>query len=266
MLFDIDGTLVRPGSEIQRRHMGAMAAAVAEVTGSAEEFVYRDNGLSYGGVDLSGFTDAGTIAVALRLQGWPDTDINAALPQVVALMAKELDAGGTVPADEDLLPGTVELVRGTVEGSTRIGLSTGNARAVANWKMRCTGLADALRDGGFGDGARRRAEVVVAAVAALADGRPYRGVVVGDTVSDVSAAHAAGLRCLAVSTGGTSAAELTAAGADAVLPRLDDKAARAVLGELLAGARTARPPAPGPPPGGTGAGSDGDRITIPGGR
>jgi HAD superfamily hydrolase (TIGR01509 family) len=64
-----------------------------------------------------------------------------------------------------------------------------------------------------------------------------RAVVVGDTVWDVEAAHALGLPCIAVTTGGISRAELEAAGADAVyespqdlLDHLDDSP----FGPLLA--------------------------------
>jgi phosphoglycolate phosphatase-like HAD superfamily hydrolase len=48
------------------------------------------------------------------------------------------------------------------------------------------------------------------------DAAPQRTIVVGDSVWDVHAAAASGVACIAVSCGGTSAAELTAAGAIAV--------------------------------------------------
>jgi beta-phosphoglucomutase-like phosphatase (HAD superfamily) len=46
--------------------------------------------------------------------------------------------------------------------------------------------------------------------------RPEAAIVVGDTVWDVEAAAACGLRCVAVTTGGISRAELVDAGAAAV--------------------------------------------------
>ncbi len=48
------------------------------------------------------------------------------------------------------------------------------------------------------------------------DADPQRTVVLGDSVWDVHAATACGVGCVAVTCGGTSAAELTAAGATAV--------------------------------------------------
>ena len=50
-------------------------------------------------------------------------------------------------------------------------------------------------------------------------------MLVGDTPLDVAAALATGARAVGVATGGPTAAELAAAGADAVLPDLTDTAA-----------------------------------------
>ena len=57
-------------------------------------------------------------------------------------------------------------------------------------------------------------------------------MLVGDTALDVAAALATGARVVGVATGGTTADELVAAGADAVLPDLADTAA--VLAAILA--------------------------------
>jgi phosphoglycolate phosphatase len=57
-------------------------------------------------------------------------------------------------------------------------------------------------------------------------------VLVGDTPFDVAAARATGAGSVGVTTGGSTATELTAAGADAVLPGLADTSAviAAILG------------------------------------
>ena len=57
-------------------------------------------------------------------------------------------------------------------------------------------------------------------------------MVAGDTPLDVAAALSAGARSLGVATGPSTAAELAAAGADAVLPDLTDPSAviAAILG------------------------------------
>jgi phosphoglycolate phosphatase len=48
---------------------------------------------------------------------------------------------------------------------------------------------------------------------------------IGDTPNDVAAAQAGGARIIAVATGKDSAANLSAAGADTVLPDLTDTSA-----------------------------------------
>ncbi|MFD8959543.1 HAD family hydrolase [Streptomyces anulatus] len=232
-LFDLDGTLVRPGSPLQRAHMDAMAAAIAAATGTRETFVYRGGELFYREVNLAGYTDAGTVRAALVLAGLSDDEADLRLPRVIADMVERLDR---VPlpragrADADLLPGAREVLEGLRDAGFELGMSTGNARAVARWKMSAAGLADLLDDGGFGDTAVHRDDVARAGVAALATGgTPPRGVLVGDTVRDVTAAHAAGLPCLAVTTGAADAGELLAAGADAVLPGLSDRAVETLV-------------------------------------
>ncbi|MFE3368037.1 HAD family hydrolase [Streptomyces sp. NPDC059173] len=232
VLFDLDGTLVKPGSPLQRAHMDAMAAAIAAATDNPETFVYRGGELFYREVNLAGFTDAGTVRAALVLAGLSDDEADLRLPRVIADMVERLGrvqfprAGRAV----DLLPGTREVLEGLCDAGIALGMSTGNARAVARWKMSAAGLSDLLHDGGFGDTAVHRDDVARAGVAALATGgTPPRGVLVGDTVRDVTAAHAAGLPCLAVTTGAADAGELLAAGANAVLPGLSDRAVETLV-------------------------------------
>ncbi|EEP70196.1 hypothetical protein MCAG_00523 [Micromonospora sp. ATCC 39149] len=245
VLFDLDGTLIRPGAPLQRVHMSTMAAAIADVCGTAEEFRYEGGQLWYAGIDLAGFTDAGTVHAALRHHGVPAVRLPQLTRQVMDALAERIGrrpAAGGESAD-DLLPGCRGLLEALRGHGCPLGMSTGNARAVARWKMRRTGLADLLHDGGFGDAARDRDDVVAAGVAALGGGGP--GVVVGDTAKDVTAAHASGLRCLAVTTGATPPDELAAAGADAVVADLTGAAALDAVLRLLAGPSH---PGPGVPP------------------
>ncbi|MBQ0983224.1 HAD family hydrolase [Streptomyces sp. F63] len=224
-LFDLDGTLIRPGSALQRMHMDAMAAAIAHATGRQDAFAYRGAELFYRGVNLAGFTDAGTVRTALRLAGAIEDEIAERLPEVVADMVGRLERSplpGAGSAAGDLLPGARELLRALAEAGFALGASTGNARAVAAWKLRAAGLSGLLDDGGFGDTATEREDVARAGAASLTPpGSVPAGVLVGDTVRDVTAAHAAGLSCLAVTTGAATARELLAAGAEDVLPGLD---------------------------------------------
>ena len=103
---------------------------------------------------------------------------------------------------------------------------TGNLPAIAEAKLAALGLAIHLdlEIGAYGDHHEVRAELVHLARqrAAAAYGRDFSGaatVLVGDTPLDVEAALATGARSVAVATGGSSAADLAAAGAARDPPR-----------------------------------------------
>jgi phosphoglycolate phosphatase-like HAD superfamily hydrolase len=108
---------------------------------------------------------------------------------------------------------------------------TGNIRALADAKLSALGLAPLLDMdvGAYGDSHEVRAELVHLArrAASQAYGCDFGGsatVLIGDTPLDVQAALATGARAVAVATGGFTAGELAAAGADAVLPDLSGTA------------------------------------------
>jgi phosphoglycolate phosphatase len=116
---------------------------------------------------------------------------------------------------------------------------TGNMRILAEVKIRAPGLASYLDlgVGAFGDQHAVRSELVHIARrnASHAYGHAFAGqetVLVGDTPLDVAAALTTGARAVGVATGRSTAAQLTAAGAHAVLPDLTDTAAvvSAILG------------------------------------
>jgi phosphoglycolate phosphatase-like HAD superfamily hydrolase len=119
---------------------------------------------------------------------------------------------------------------------------TGNVWPIAEVKLTAAGLAGYLDldAGAYGESHEVRAELVhlARANAARRYGADFAGeqtVLVGDTALDVAAALATGARVVGVATGGTSAAELAAAGASAVLPGLSDTAATlaAILGAAI---------------------------------
>ncbi len=116
---------------------------------------------------------------------------------------------------------------------------TGNVEQIAEVKLDAAGLTRHLDlgIGAYGDSHEVRAELVhlARANAARRYGTDFAGqqtVLVGDTGLDVAAALATGARAVGVATGGTTAAELAAAGAHAVLPDLADTPA--TLAAILA--------------------------------
>lgn len=116
---------------------------------------------------------------------------------------------------------------------------TGNLPGLAEAKLAAVGL-DGYLDlavGAYGDRHERRADLVDVAreLAAAKYGREFPAeatVLVGDTPLDVEAGLARGAAVVAVATGRYAAADLTAAGAQVVLPDLTDTAS--VVSTILA--------------------------------
>jgi phosphoglycolate phosphatase-like HAD superfamily hydrolase len=131
------------------------------------------------------------------------------------------------------LPGAAEALRALSErNDVRQSVLTGNTRPSAEIKLRAFDL-DRYLDfdiGAYGTNHEIRANLVDIARqrAEKAHGVDFDGgatVLLGDTPNDVAAAQARGARIIAVATGKDTAADLSAAGANAVLPDLTDTAA-----------------------------------------
>ncbi|MFJ3305000.1 HAD family hydrolase [Streptomyces sp. NPDC086549] len=226
VLWDIDHTLIECGDAARQ----AYAAAFQKATGqpltvpwrfdgrtelAAAEEVLRAHSLNPGGALLDTFLDL--IVTELRVR------------------ADDLAAHGRV------LPGALEaLIAVEALPGVRQSVLTGNLYPLAILKMTVFGLAGHVdfRLGAYGGDALERADLPRHAFDRVHRrlGTRYCGattVIIGDTLRDISTAHAVGARSIAVATGTTSADELTAAGADVVLPDLTDTTAvvKAVTGK-----------------------------------
>ncbi len=210
-LFDIDGTLVDTG--------GAGMAALNEATRE----LFGDEGPP---LDLAGSTDLGIVANIHAHFGIEPT------PERIAtyfeIYHHRLDwnlAHGGFPGR--VFGGVVEILTQLEKRSgTSIGLLTGNTSGGAARKMRHYGLAGYFPFGAYGcDHADRNMLGPVALDRAAAhSGRRFSAeetLVIGDTPKDIACAHAIGAKCLAVSTGRFTAAELKMHGADLVVDSLD---------------------------------------------
>ena len=116
--------------------------------------------------------------------------------------------GPFIPLTEPM-PGAVEAVQAVVARGGRVIVVTAKFEPHARASLATVGIAaDAVVGWRFG---AAKGEAL----------REYGAeVYVGDHVADVAAARAAGAVSVGVATGGTTAAELTAAGSDVVLPDL----------------------------------------------
>jgi phosphoglycolate phosphatase len=215
LLFDIDGTLVLTGGAGLR----AMTRACQEVIGHAD---------ALDGIPVAGRTDWIILHDTLtRLGRDLDRDLFDRLRDryVDYLRHEILQPGkgfnGALPGVPDLL----ESLQG--RDDVYLALLTGNFEAGARIKLERFDLWRYFRCGAYGDDAPdRNALVPVAVERAAACGIPALPpadvVVVGDTPHDVACARAAGATAIGVATGGYTADELRACGADLVFDTLRD--------------------------------------------
>ena len=218
ILFDIDQTLLYSGGAGGL----AMRKAFHQLHGIDDAFRQ---------IEFSGLTDWAILKRGMQHHGVLDDDTDQsflghlarfqqAYYPLVEPMLHEVEGG-------HLKPGVVELLDALAERpDVRLGLATGNFREAALTKLRHFGLDGYLSEGGFGDDAEDRGELVGIAIQRIANGAAPTDVwVIGDTPHDISAARANNARSLGVATGTTTTEELRDAGATAALPDLSDTAA-----------------------------------------
>jgi phosphoglycolate phosphatase-like HAD superfamily hydrolase len=106
-----------------------------------------------------------------------------------------------------------------------LGLATGNLEAGARIKLQRAGLDRFFSFGAYGSDEADRPQMLRTAIrrgrrVAQRDFQPDDIVVIGDTPHDITAARAAGVRCVAVATGSSTSEELARHAPDRVLEDL----------------------------------------------
>lgn len=218
ILWDIDHTLMETGG------VGAevYAQAFEKVTGHALKQM----------ADVSGQTEPIIFRETLALHGLTGHD------GLFAQFADEQARGYAQHVDElrkrgRALPGAAQALAALARrGDVIQSVLTGNTRASAEVKLHAFGLGAHLDldAAAYGTDSDTRADLVPVARhrAQQRTGHtfsPESTVLIGDTPNDVTAAHDAGARIIAVATGSSSTKDLTAAGADDVLADLSMTAA-----------------------------------------
>ena len=180
---------------------------------------------------MAGRTDRAIILETLIMAG-VDEPRRYVDPFIAGLSAQAPLIQSAMVSRGQALPGAAAALA-RIAGHAHQSVLTGNIRPLAEVKLAALGLREGLDlcIGAYGDDHEDRAELVQVARRRAADvhGRSlstsFAGrstVVVGDTPLDISAAICAGARAVGVATGMYSAADLVAAGADAVLLNLAD--------------------------------------------
>jgi phosphoglycolate phosphatase len=206
VLFDVDGTLLVTHDDV---YVAANEAALAEVYGTVVE-----------GPDVPGDTATAHTRRGLQAAGFSDGEIDAGLDRWCATFSAcyvRLLADANTNHWE-LGPGSVT----AVSAAEPRALLTGNPPAVAHARMERLGLARYFPRGQGAFGCEREDRVALFALARerAGDWPAERTVAVGDTPLDVSSAHAAGCRSVAVTSGRSDGDGLR--DADAVIATLAD--------------------------------------------
>ena len=174
------------------------------------------------GPDVPGDTAPAHIRRALRAVNVPEAEIDAGLPRWCETFSSHyvrlLAAADT--SHWQLAPHAAEAAAAIEHRA----LLTGNPPAVAYARMERLGLAGLFPrgQGAFGCERENRIELFDLARERAGNWPGERTVAVGDTPLDVASAHAAGCRCIGVTTGSYGRGEL--ADADAVIADLGELA------------------------------------------
>ena len=212
VLFDIDGTLLSCGPQVRPVFANALME-VFGTTGAIDAY------------DFTGRTDPGIVLELVGGAGVPDAVVREGLPRMRELytgrLERTLDRAGM-----RLLPGVVEILeRLSGREDVVVALLTGNWEPGAKAKLSRFDLNEYFPFGAFGCDGIDRSDLPPVALdrAERAMGRRFRPeevLIIGDSIHDVSCAHAHGIPCLAVETGRTPGESLRAAGADWVIADL----------------------------------------------
>src|SRR5579875_1959496 len=190
-LFDIDQTLVRA----DRLALRTMERVFLELHGVSEAFA---------AIDFAGRTDRAILRDCYALHGIDVADFEAEIARFHAIYVPYLEADLAAARPPLVLPGVLPLLDAlAARPDVRLGLGTGNFRASAALKLGAVGLWERFLDGGFADDGEHRNDVIAAGLRRLRGDsvEPIDGWIVGDSPHDITAAHANGLRCVAVATG-----------------------------------------------------------------
>lgn len=212
VFFDIDGTLVQMAGAGRK----AFCRALREVYGLDDNIAY---------IQFSGGTDLDVLGQIARRHGLVLT------PEKTDAFFGALDRHleqTLRDAEPILFPGVAELLQILAEDDRfLLGLVTGNIESCAFRKLAYFELHRHFLLGAFGHEHADRIEIArLARERALEYAGPEAKIagsfLVGDTPSDIAAAHGIGATAIAVATGMVPARELQAAGADHVLEDFSD--------------------------------------------
>jgi phosphoglycolate phosphatase-like HAD superfamily hydrolase len=208
VLWDIDHTL------IDARGVGRELSAVAfeEVTGQPMRRQAK----------VDGITEAVIFRETAKLHGL-HTDRADFERFAAELTVQHVQRATELGERGHALPGAAAALDALAAANVQQTVVSGNVRAVAEIKLRVFGLDTHIRweGGAYGEDADLRSALVELALARSSI-VASDAALIGDTPADVEGGRETGVRVIAVATGRSSAEELRAAGAHAVINDLTD--------------------------------------------
>lgn len=212
-LFDIDGTLLLSG--------GAGSRAINRVFERRFDVTGAMDAVSAGGkTDDMIFQECARAKLGRELVA---ADIASLLEEYLPELEQEMKSS---PGFR-LMPFVRECLDYLNDEAPPMGIATGNVERAAQLKLERASLEHHFHFGGYGSDSAKRSELVGAAVRRGIEVQgaavPHASfVVVGDTLRDIEAARACGVRVIAVATGSTSIDALCDAKPDAAFESLEE--------------------------------------------
>jgi phosphoglycolate phosphatase len=211
VLFDIDGTLLRRAGPHHREALVEAIRRTAHVETTTD------------GVPVAGMLDRDILTVMMLRAGMPRRSIHRVMPEVMA-RAQSIYVRRVPDLTRKVSPGVRSVLRRLTSRGVVIGLVTGNLTRIGWRKMERAGLRPYFRFGAFAEMARNRAGLVRIAIRHARKeqwiGRDSVISLIGDHPNDVLAAHANGIRAIAVGTGMVPLEELRAHSPHLAIPDL----------------------------------------------
>lgn len=208
--FDIDNTLIHSS----RGHVEALLLSMEEV---------YDLEVRIDVINHHGMTDQEIIARILEAYGIDQAVIKSGMKTCMDTMCRRYSA---IVKSENIIimDGAFDLIVKLEQNGIDLGLVTGNLEAIARHKLKKIGLDQFFKIGGFGSDHIKRGELVKIAIQRAEErfGCDYKGMVFhfGDAPQDMQAARQRGAVPIGVATGVYTSEQLTASGAEIVLPDL----------------------------------------------
>ena len=180
---------------------------------------------AFNGVPFNGRTDAWILSQVTSRHGVDPSRLDAFKPRYLHHLALMLQEHGP---RKGVMPGVRQLLDAlSARDDVFLALLTGNYNDGARLKLEYFDLWRYFACGAFGDTAQNRNHLLDVALAQVraCSGLPAEAshaIVIGDTPLDVDVAKAGGARSIAVATGGHTADDLRASGADVVFENFSD--------------------------------------------